>query len=855
MADTRVTQAGRQVAIQEAADTRVTQAGRQVAIQQAADTRVTQAGRQVALQVEDGDLRVTMMGRVVMTGDPIPSKPVLITPVSGGIYSTSLAVQWTASTDPLGRDIVYNARYKPAASGTWTDIFVSKATVETVIQDISGDTDGTYDFEMWAVTDDVDAAASPKNSFQITIHNGIPTEPNITAPYEGQQWQQTTNTVEWDAATDPDMDTLNYYGQYRLVGAGSWTSLFGPQTGLTYAWNQTALAVGDYELEVWAEDSFGAGPADHVYFSIFIADEPLSTRLRITAISDSSVTAELEEYAHPFSRAWQATQWQLIPWDGDFSNPIVDYTTTDATEQLEYTFGNLPPGFRGTIRARFQDNVNTYGQWSGPAYFTIPLTSSDWERRWERNAGWNWGGLGIRGTAGEWPTTGYYAQPISGLIDPDSEAIGSYFITGYMMAGGCYCGWIGRDTELQNGGIGVMTGDSERGEQYGLFFGIDFGISAGGSGITGSHTVAPYLFVQFDPDDGCTAYGASQYFTQYGADFIGYSQVTEGVQPQFGQPIGPWVSQFTHYPIYKLELWVQRNIAAGTTRIRGRINYEGFVEGIDPSQITQKKAIGDQWDIDTTINCITPCAFPGYYRQQWAYAWTSSYIDFFGLTYTALRDEGLEVVVNVPPLNLTDLVDPPCVVVTEDALAAPVLFPVPPNGEVLERWNHPSDIIVARDDSEQRISLRDKPVQEISFTMSLLSSREVSHLKGLLWEYQATRWAIPLWMDTCTLETTLPVSSGTLPAGYADTANRRFEECDYVALWVDQFTYDLLPATINPDGSLTFTGTTSREYAAWQTQVIPCRIGRMPGEVEFDRLAPELGDINVTFILEAVDDG
>jgi hypothetical protein len=86
-----------------------------------------------------------------------------------------------------------------------------------------------------------------------------------------------------------------------------------------------------------------------------------------------------------------------------------------------------------------------------------------------------------------------------------------------------------------------------------------------------------------------------------------------------------------------------------------------------------------------------------------------------------------------------------------------------------------------------------------------------------------------------------------------DTDGRRFDEATHVAIWKDQFTWDFLPCTYNADGSISLTGTTSRTYNAYETYVIPCRIGRMGLTAEFPRSSPEIGDLEVTFVLEAVD--
>jgi hypothetical protein len=47
---------------------------------------------------------------------------------------------------------------------------------------------------------------------------------------------------------------IEYQGEYRL-GAGAWQSLFSWQTGLSFPWNTSALANGNYEVRVQARDT------------------------------------------------------------------------------------------------------------------------------------------------------------------------------------------------------------------------------------------------------------------------------------------------------------------------------------------------------------------------------------------------------------------------------------------------------------------------------------------------------------------------------------------------------------------------------------------------------------------------
>ena len=77
--------------------------------------------------------------------------------------------------------------------------------------------------------------------------------------------------VSWSSATDPDAvsgDVLTYAGEYS-VGGGAWTPLFGPQAGLSYAWDMAAFSGRTLSVRVRATDPDGlAGTWDDATFRV-----------------------------------------------------------------------------------------------------------------------------------------------------------------------------------------------------------------------------------------------------------------------------------------------------------------------------------------------------------------------------------------------------------------------------------------------------------------------------------------------------------------------------------------------------------------------------------------------------------
>jgi hypothetical protein len=198
-----------------------------------------------------------------------------------------------------------------------------------------------------------------------------------------------------------------------------------------------------------------------------------------------------------------------------------------------------------------------------------------------------------------------------------------------------------------------------------------------------------------------------------------------------------------------------------------------------------------------------------------------------------------------------------CTPQSEAALSTPVFFPIPPNGDVTEGVSFPTDVIGAWNDTEQRISLRERGRRTVGWRGTVLTTKEATDLIAMLYEDQPARWGVPLWQDAAPLLVDLASSSGSIPAASVDTADRRFETMTHVALWVDQFTWHFTEAVLEDDGSITLTDATTQAFsggAAGPTFVLPCRVGRMPQNLSRRRAAPFTADVDFEFVLEGVND-
>lgn len=822
-----------------------------MAIQEAAAMRVTQAGRQMAIsQTLDGDLRVTQLGRQVILPKPTPSVTSLLSPVDSETYTLSINVVYTESTDPLGGTITYTYQYKSTASGTWLTEFTGRSGTDVYIWDVSGLADGDYDVRIYATATGGTGEDSAPFSATITIDNTSPGPPNITAPYEGQEWvAKNFQTVEWEAASDPNDLSLTYKIDYKTVAAGSWTPVTTGLTTLSYDWDISALAADDYQVRVYANNGTVDGEADIQGFTVVAADQPITPAIRVVAVDEQCVTLELSEYDHPTPRAWASTTWVLYPVGGSSTNPIVSYTTTDPAEQSKVTLCDLPSGFYGLAFAYYTDNAANDSNNSATVEFTLGDFSRRFVPRWDDSAVWVGGGPGEQSGQNE-RNAGYAAQPTGASVLVDAGTIGSVHITGYVMLSGCNCGWIGRDTELRSLGIGIYNGFTDDNTDEGIDIRLRAGVgTSAGAGTQATLTATLDVDVRYA--DGTTSYAS--------ADVGGMmAQLIAGYTNTIGSPIGNWATSQNRDPWYQIEALIQRDMTPGanTVRIRAKV-YRAVGFGDFSDELLEPVPEGE-WHIDVTYNKEGPCGYPGYSLMQEAFAWNSARNYFRGLDFTYLRDLGLDSASTVTQPGYTGPAAPgTCTPQAEAALPTPVFFPIPPNGNVTERVLYPTDVIETWNDSEQRISLRERAVRAIGWTGTVLTSQEASDLAAMLYEDQPSRWIVPLWQDASPLLVDLAGSSSSIPAASVDTEDRRFEGMTHVALWVDQFTWHVSEAVLEDDGSITLTTQTTDAFTGGlrgPTFVLPCRVGRMPQSIEASRAAPFVSETTYEFILEGVND-
>lgn len=102
-----------------------------------------------------------------------------------------------------------------------------------------------------------------------------------------------------------------------------------------------------------------------------------------------------------------------------------------------------------------------------------------------------------------------------------------------------------------------------------------------------------------------------------------------------------------------------------------------------------------------------------------------------------------------------------------------ILFPFPPNwdAKVLERFEWVTDVLMARNGTEQRIALRQLPRRTYEYqVMSYQDTYQdfYQYLDTLLAAWQSKPYIIPMWMDADFLSADVPAGSLTIPVNTTD---------------------------------------------------------------------------------------
>jgi hypothetical protein len=160
-----------------------------------------------------------------------------------------------------------------------------------------------------------------------------------------------------------------------------------------------------------------------------------------------------------------------------------------------------------------------------------------------------------------------------------------------------------------------------------------------------------------------------------------------------------------------------------------------------------------------------------------------------------------------------------------------------------------TDVMVAYDDTEQRIMLRMVPNRSLSYKASGLEPRESGLLASLLWSWQARSYGVPLWMDGAPLQADVVAGSVDL---LVDTTNMALGVGDTVIVISDAFNWFASPVLELTPGTIKLETQLDRDFFVNRTQVIPVILGRIAEAVGMERPTNASTVIPIKFDLQVV---
>lgn len=157
-----------------------------------------------------------------------------------------------------------------------------------------------------------------------------------------------------------------------------------------------------------------------------------------------------------------------------------------------------------------------------------------------------------------------------------------------------------------------------------------------------------------------------------------------------------------------------------------------------------------------------------------------------------------------------------------------VLFPHAPNWGrgVQESIIWKTDIVTSFRGNEQRIQLRSKPRQELSFSVTI-QGNELHTFRNLMMGWQNREYAIPLWHDQSRLSDSAIAGQITVNL---DTLNRDFADNTLGLIFNKYNEYEVIEITTVSEGSLLLGKSLAKDWSLG-TKVYPLRSGRLPDSV------------------------
>lgn len=147
------------------------------------------------------------------------------------------------------------------------------------------------------------------------------------------------------------------------------------------------------------------------------------------------------------------------------------------------------------------------------------------------------------------------------------------------------------------------------------------------------------------------------------------------------------------------------------------------------------------------------------------------------------------------------------------------VFPYPPLLEMEETLSTETDVLPAKDGSEQRISMRGTPRQGYGISTFLNSEAEIAKLEASLFTWMKLFWGLPIWGESTVHTDTISAGASSI---VVDTSYADYREDTLAIIWKSTTEFEtVLISTVNPNSL----GLASNVVSAFTGAklIMPCR--------------------------------
>ncbi len=152
-----------------------------------------------------------------------------------------------------------------------------------------------------------------------------------------------------------------------------------------------------------------------------------------------------------------------------------------------------------------------------------------------------------------------------------------------------------------------------------------------------------------------------------------------------------------------------------------------------------------------------------------------------------------------------------------------VLFKWCPKLPMAEYLEWMTNIIKAKDGSEQRISVRRVPRQGFSFMVYFATEKQQIIYETFLHEWQKKKWGLPVWYELVPHSDTINISDTVITV---DTTDADFRDDSLIVIWKSLNEFEIIRVETVAAGSLTLSSLVQNTYTG-DKFIIPCRIANM----------------------------